>query len=386
MKVLDEGYGIAVIINNKMKDKEIYLVRRMKKKVNTLTFHGVLNHGAVLQAYALQKFLINNGFHSELINYKPLYFTWQVLRPAKGFKKSLLKYSRLMKFKRFSKRNLYTTKKTFGSVKSFEEAKNFCDVVVCGSDQIWNKDLTGGRVDDVFLQNYKNGVKKIAYAASAGPNHLSDNSDICDALLDFSSIGVRESHLVYDLEKIEKITDPILVVDPTLLLNKDSYKEICISSIVPKENFIVSYEVGTDETRVQYELFVSKLKELIGLPVYHIGDKPIKCADKNILDISPSDWLSFFNDSEIVITNSFHGTAFGVNFKKPLFVLSHCDNIKNVRIKSFLDKVDMSKCFISSPEVVNSVLIKDLLSDRDCKSLDFFVSSSKTFLLEAIEK
>lgn len=355
----------------------------MKKKVNTLTFHGVLNHGAVLQAYALQKFLMKSGFDSELINYKPLYFIWQVFRPAKSIKKTVLKYKRLNKFKKFSKDHLHITKKFFFTEKDFKKLSS-CDIVICGSDQIWNKDITGGSIDDVFFQRYTHKAKKIAYAASAGANILSSELGACKALSDFSAIGVREKHLVEDLSRMKSITDPILVVDPTLLLNKESYREICHSSIIPHGEYIVSYEVSSDETRGHYDSFISELKKILKLPVYHIGDKPIKSADKNILDISPSDWVSFFGSAKIVVTNSFHGTAFGVNFKKPLFVLSHCDHSRNVRIESFLDEIKMSDCLVQISTYINEDFVKKLLRDRDYYYFDKYVNASEEFLLESL--
>jgi len=40
-------------------------------KIGTLTLHNANNYGAVLQAYALQKYLLNAGFETEIINYRP---------------------------------------------------------------------------------------------------------------------------------------------------------------------------------------------------------------------------------------------------------------------------------------------------------------------------
>jgi hypothetical protein len=362
----------------------IFVEMSMKKKVNTLTFHGVLNHGAILQAYALQKFLVNNGYQSELVNYKPLYFMWQIFRPAKSIKKTLLKYKRIKKFKNFSDNHLQITKKMFFSKKDIEKNLDYCDVIICGSDQIWNKNLTGGSVDAVFLQKYKHSAKKIAYAASAGANILSGDPEACKALSEFHALGIRESHLAYDVSKMEDVIEPFLVVDPTLLLGKMSYHDICHSKLVPREKFIVSYEVGTDETRRHYDLFVSKIKNSLGLPVFHIGDKPISSADRNLLNISPSDWVSFFDSCEVVVTNSFHGTAFGVNFRKPLFVVSHCDESKNVRLESFLKKVGMDQCLLSLADRFDEGVVAELLQNREYTDFNDYVDGSKRFLLESL--
>ena len=39
-------------------------------KISTITCHDVYNHGASLQAYALQKALEEFGFFCEIINYR----------------------------------------------------------------------------------------------------------------------------------------------------------------------------------------------------------------------------------------------------------------------------------------------------------------------------
>ena len=114
-------------------------------KIGILTFHGVLNHGAVLQAYALNKFLNCNGADSEVINYSPWYFAWQVHRPAKGFSKSILKFKRILKFRRFERNHLNISKVKYRNLSSLSNLKY--DALVCGSDQVWNKEITKGEID-----------------------------------------------------------------------------------------------------------------------------------------------------------------------------------------------------------------------------------------------
>ncbi|MEY8197863.1 MAG: polysaccharide pyruvyl transferase family protein [Colwellia sp.] len=358
----------------------------IKNKVNTLTFHGVLNHGAIMQAYALQHFLKLNGFDSELIDYKPMYFMRQVYRPAKGIKKTILKYSRIRKFKKFTDRHLSLTKEKYYKLSDFEKKLKDCYAVVCGSDQIWNKGITNGVLDPVFLQRYSSDVKKIAYAASAGANNLRSDPGVAECLSQFSAIGIREKHLVDDLAGLPTITTPKLVLDPTLLLDADEYAAICYSSMVPTGNFIVSYEVSTNETRLKYESFVAHVKSLTGLPVYHIGDKPISSADKVFLNIAPSDWVSFMHKAMAIVTNSFHGTAFAVNFNKPLFMLSHVDQARNVRPKNFLKNISMSKCFIESEDHLTSELLDELFLERPRKELERHVTESRQFLLNSLKE
>lgn len=43
------------------------------KKIGILTFHWADNYGAVLQAYALRKYLSQNGYNAEVVNYNCKY-------------------------------------------------------------------------------------------------------------------------------------------------------------------------------------------------------------------------------------------------------------------------------------------------------------------------
>ena len=45
----------------------------MKKNIYTITFHKANNFGALLQAFALQTFLINNGYDSKILDYDNFY-------------------------------------------------------------------------------------------------------------------------------------------------------------------------------------------------------------------------------------------------------------------------------------------------------------------------
>lgn len=353
--------------------------------INTLTFHGVINHGAVLQAYALQKYLLNSGYQSQLINYQPWYFIKQVYRPAKGISKSILKYRRLLKFKRFSKKHLNVTKKTYFNATQFKSINN-CAAIVCGSDQIWNKAITNKGLDSVFFLEGLSGIKRISYAASAGANRLSHENGIKNLISNFDHIGVRENHLKEDLNNFDIDCNAQMVLDPTLLLCQTDYDEIAVSNLVPKHKFIVSYEVCTEDTRVKYNEFVMKLKELLKLPVYHIGDKPIEAADKNILNISPSDWVCFIKEADFVATNSFHGSAFAINFRKPLFMLSHLDSERNARPLNFLRSVKMESCFIDDVNTLSQDSIDESRLERDYTEYNKLVDFSKQFLIDSIAR
>lgn len=350
------------------------------KTVYTLTFHGVLNHGAVLQAYALQAYILNKGYSSELINYKPWYLTYQVLRPAKGIGKTILKYKRLYLFKKFSTKYLALNKHSITTPQDWLKLGEY-HAVVCGSDQIWNKSITGKKYDPAFFLNFvSNKARKIAYAASAGGNILSQDPQPKEYTQSFSSMGVREQHLKTDMIEHKLHNDPELVIDPTFLIS--DYSKIMSRKHVPNGKYIVSYEVSTDETRSKLNEFVAALKVMTGLPVYHIGDKPISAADQCLLGISPSDWIGLVQSAAMVCTNSFHGTAFSLNFSKPLVFVKHIENEKNARALSLLDKTDLNHVVYDHIDELSN---RDIWQKPNKTKLAEFIKQSQDFLDNALK-
>ena len=85
------------------------------KKIATITFHWAANYGAVLQAFALQKFLINKGFKTEIIDYIPMR-TWIFGCIAAIKRRDFCFFKKLFKFKKFRKENLIISKKRYFNI------------------------------------------------------------------------------------------------------------------------------------------------------------------------------------------------------------------------------------------------------------------------------
>src|SRR5688572_20605086 len=117
------------------------------RKVYTITFSHVLNYGAILQAYALAKFLKQNDIDVEIIDYRPSYFMYQTYRPRKGIVKSYNKLIKNIRFYKFRNKFLPLTNNIFFNLSKLKSHfKNSNDIFICGSDQIWNSQLTNGNL------------------------------------------------------------------------------------------------------------------------------------------------------------------------------------------------------------------------------------------------
>ncbi|MCC1483484.1 polysaccharide pyruvyl transferase family protein [Winogradskyella immobilis] len=357
------------------------------KKTYIITFQHVLNYGAVLQAYALAKFLNENEIETEVLDYRPSYFVYQTYRPRKGLGKTYNKFLKNIRFYKFRRNFLPLTKKIFfntNALKSF--FKTSSGTFICGSDQVWNSQLTKGKLDTgYFLDFLPKTAKKVAYAASMGNSAFkeSDRSETKRLLKNFNTILVRED---FAQDQVSKITNnecaSEIVVDPTLLIQ--DYSEVLDFSLVPDHPYLVSYL--TEDSKPVRE-YINKIKEMTGLPLINLGHHEIKEADKNYLYESPSKWLGVFSKATIVCTNSFHGNAYSLIFKRNFTVFTRVTKKQlNRRQLTLLERLGIEDRFISRIEDLKDLHLEPINYNKVSPKYNDLVNLSKRKLLNALRE
>lgn len=312
-----------------------------QKKIGTMTFHIAHNYGAMLQAYALAAAVRNLGHDCEVIDYRfPYIDSWSrieyfndllkkhgyIIGGAVYVKRLITGYySRNNMHIRFDKfeRNIIPHSKTI--YRNKEELNNMpYDIILFGSDQIWNSALTNGIAEE-YIGGFKclPNTKKIAYAASCGTSDFQTESrEVYDYLLkDFSAIGVREETFRESL--LSRGYDAECVLDPTLLLTAEEWKKI-----IPKEKkrytrqYLLLYAFEEDDKI--YDLTREYAKKQ-GLDIIAIayGKKKEMYGMTVLTNCGPLDFLSLFENAEHIITTSFHGTVFSLVFHKNFHCIPH---------------------------------------------------------------
>lgn len=355
------------------------------KKIHTITFHHVLNYGAVLQAYALTKFLRDEGYEVEILDYRPSYFMFQTYRPAKGIFKTINKVKKNIRFYKFRRDFLPLSKEIFFNISSLKKKfVNTNDYFVCGSDQVWNANLTKDKIDKGYFLNFlPNNAIKISYAASMGNTSFEEHhNEAIEALSSFDKILVREDFAQNEISKISNNTiDSNIVVDPTLLLN--DYNEILDFSMVPNEPYLVSY---LTENSKEVKEYIRKVVNMTGLPLINLGHHYIKDAQKNYLYESPSKWLGIFSKATMVCTNSFHGNAYSLIFKRNFTVFSRSTKKElNRRQLTLLENLGLEHRFIYKIEEFKEKHLNDIDYNKVNPKYNTLVNKSKKLLIEAIE-
>ncbi|WP_299583622.1 polysaccharide pyruvyl transferase family protein [uncultured Sunxiuqinia sp.] len=381
-------------------------------KIGIITVSRTNNYGAELQAFALQRKLVNMGFDAEIIDY--LYFKHPKYRWSKGAK-PIIQFSLKHRVKEFvlyrivspvfdlfgpvvsrslriRKRNFELFHKrftsfssTYRSYRELYEAKMDYDIYMVGSDQVWNP-ATGTSLEPYFLTFASSEKRKVSYASSFGVSEIESayRKDYERLINNLDLISVREEQGV---ELVEELADreSIRVLDPTLLLDRKEWCKYESPIPIEEKKVILIYQLSPSETIIE---LANQLHEKTGFPIIRICKGPLfqEKNEKitNVRDAGPSEFLFLFNRAAYVITNSFHGTAFSVNFGIPFFVVLSRKKKNNSRLESFLELVglknrilfeDNTQEAIPLLEPIDYELVHEKLKNEQSKSLDFLTKS-----------
>jgi hypothetical protein len=172
------------------------------------------------------------------------------------------------------------------------------------------------------------------------------------------------------------------VADPALLIR--NYDAVMCTKRAPKGPYIASYVVGSDAMTSRFDDYVAAVKAATNMPVVHIGDKDIRCADY-VIPAGPAEWLGLINSAKLVITNSFHATAFSLNFEKKFIFVPHIIELLNDRQETLLKKVGLWNRRALSPTDAAGLTVAEIDYLPVRTKLDEFVESSKSWLLDALK-
>ena len=323
-----------------------------KKRVGVLTFHDYDNYGAGLQSYALQKKLLEAGYDAELINYSCPYihhrFTLSSLKKkgfvdyAYGVIGHICYMPRRKGFSRF-RRQLRISPQVI-SCEELSALSAGYDVVVAGSDQLWDCSLTD--YDRTYFLNFTaEGTRRISYAVSMG-EHYPDESfrqTMAQDLAAFDTILMREG---YGADFVCTLTGkrPKVACDPTLLLTGEEWSRLAGEENPEKEGYILVYQLGVSPSLVRQAVELSKRT---GLALHFIPFPLVGLARAHIHPAAdPCKWLRLIRDAEYVISDSFHGIVFSLLFERNFYAKVDGQHV-NRRLMELLEQVGMTDRILS---------------------------------------
>lgn len=295
-----------------------------------ITVFGSYNHGSLLQAKALQKVLSCYGNASL---YKNDSRKWSIIKTSLKRTKFIL--SRNHKFMwgiKYFVYELIEAIKIKIEWKKIKKTKHISNdgIAVLGSDEIWN--LKRKECQYGFFWGIGINCELIAYATSinnASKDDLLKFPQMLKQLEKIKNISVRDSYTKKIIGSLSSV--PIHeVLDPTFLVtpNRDRF--------VNSKPYIAVYSFE-DQITEEERLEIIKYAKCNNLELIAAGQNVPWC-NKCVHSKNGSPFYIFEN-ATIVITSTFHGTVFAINFKKRFISFAH----NNLKIINLLEELNLSQ-------------------------------------------
>lgn len=373
------------VVNNKC-----IVLDTMKKKIGILTWHYYKNYGSGLQAFALQETIVRLGHDVNLINFRKFH-TPQV-SPFKNIVKKILQHVAKFSDKiynkvvnntfEYQKRYLKQTKQ-FNKPVELENISGEYDCLVYGSDQIWAPNVYTPIYMGAHVQ--KN-VRKISYAASIGLNDIPD--DLVETyrtnLSSYDSVAVREQE-GKELLKSKCGIDSTVVLDPTLLIDADTYRNMQRPVRGVKGKYIFCYFLNKEH---KYKEKIQKYAQECNLQIIGTSDREEDAAwMTRLTNIGADQFIWLINNAETIFTDSYHGSIFSLLLHKNLwtYVRFAEDNpiCQNSRIRQLQNNFNLSHRVITYGQEIDDALKIDY--DYFEKRLAELRKESLAYLKNALE-
>ena len=290
-------------------------------RIAILTFHRAYNCGAMLQAWALQTVLRQLGYEVEFPDCNHVGERLCVSRWRKGFFGKIRSflgflYSQVCKnwndlrralcFRRF--RNAYLAHAPLAAWRHY-------DLVVVGSDQVWNPDCAKEDFPLFIGEGIDEAVPLVGYALSVGDAPL--DPSVCMRLKKVAANRFRcVSYREPTLKEALGVEGPV-VCDPTLLLTREDYAVVEGPCVPLSERYIFAYLVSDAADVLPAAQAVAERMglKLVVADVYGEAAK-VPGTQNDCRALPPDQLLSNVRDAEYVIVSSFHGCVFSVLYQK----------------------------------------------------------------------
>lgn len=358
------------------------------KKTAIVSCYFQHNYGSMLQAYATQMVLDKLGYENETIDIsgfdgeikkaKILYFikaslTSDILITKIGRAKDAVvrklkknNYTRNVEardeaFRRFKKEH-FEMSPAYKSKKELSDNCSRYKAVLVGSDQLW---LPGNIAADYYTLNFvPDEINTVAYATSFGQSSLpKDTTKLAKVFLSkIKHISVREESGARIVNNITGRTVPV-VCDPTLLFDGKDWMIIQEEAPIIEGEYIFVYFLGNN---LLHREFVTRLKKETGLKVVclpHIDEyveADEACSDIRLYDVDPGQFLNLIRNAKYVCTDSFHCSAFSIQYEKNFFTFRRFSNTSrqstNSRLETLFNMTGIEDRLIVGNENIKKIL------------------------------
>ena len=310
-------------------------------KIGIITYWDTPNnYGQVLQGFATEyllrkrghePFIIRFGREDNLcVNIDP--WSKKIMRLLKGERSIIQIIKRKTStrqeeedrgFDQFRNEYMSYSSMYYPNLQSLVDHCPNADSFVAGSDQVWAEFGALNTHRAHLLDFLPEGKPRFSFSSSLCRTSMSEESKnlFRRCLAKYQAVSVRETSGVKLCEALGIKVEHI--IDPTFLLSKDEWAKSLpfkTSKEERKKKRVFFYIVTLDTTQPYLYKLMNKFRKE--------GCEVVYCHSYNFLDgkrnCKPTilEWLSYIRTADLVVTNSFHGFAFSVNFNTPFIALS----------------------------------------------------------------
>ena len=333
------------------------------KKIGICTVYTGYNYGSALQAFAVKELVKRSGYIPVVFKLKGSIvkgrdfrikkfvsiafrsvFHFKEAKKIKNsyislYNKNLTQESR-SRFEDFYKNQIEPYFISYSRLKKISKSDDYLRFF-CGSDQIWNS--TSLYVDPFYYLRFAPRYKRIAYAPSFGKSYIPQYNEkiIKKYISDINMLSVREEtgkQIIFDL--LGKECDVLL--DPTLQLTGDDWRTAFNLENVVGSKYVVAYFLDQPSDLAKQAIKNYAIEHDCKVIILPYNDEILDGAI--CYSAGPVEFLDLINFADCVFTDSFHGTAFSVNFNKNFYTFSRnygSAHNQGDRIVSFLSKVGL---------------------------------------------
>lgn len=332
-------------------------------RIGVMTFLHNDNYGSILQAWALQQTLTEQGFDAVHIDYAPS--KQEKIRnllcsgnSPKLILEGIVKRSATGKmrggFDEFRAAHIRTTMPCRDHAALTAAAADF-DVLLCGSDQIWSPVW----LNPAYFLDFTD-KPKVAYAPSLGVKDMLNRSKqrkIARLVKAFSAVSVREQEGAALLNQMTGL-EPVVLPDPVMLVSREKWQTVMDTDVL-QERYILCYFIGDNPTYWETVAAITA-REQCGVLVIPRTEGARNAGYPLEENVPPQRWLGLINGAAHVVTDSFHGATFSAILNKVCTVVRRYreddPESKNSRIDQLLRNIGVNSLEHPDWAIVNAHL------------------------------
>lgn len=201
----------------------------------------------------------------------------------------------------------------------------------------------------------------------------------------YKYISIRDKSVEEELRTLLN-KDVSVVCDPTLLLNSKQWNTLANKSrFSTKQGYILLYILRYSfDPYPDVVSFINNIRDDLKLPVitlYANKIVDIKNDYREIKNADCYDFLALIKNAECIITTSFHGTCFSINYRKPFYSIVD-DTTKDSRIHDLLESCGLENRMIKLKDINQDFIYSNV--DYDDTKINSYIDLSKNYLTNAI--